>query len=100
MLSISEPHTVSSLSSLIGSSDFDERIRNIMEDVYSDGHRTVCKCLFSLYDLFTFIYQRLWLYFLYFCVEFMCYCAFNVPIHLLSLSTVSWVATIAHFLAI
>ena len=40
--SIPEPHSVSSLSSLIGSSDFDERIRNIMEDVYSDGHKTVC----------------------------------------------------------
>ena len=33
---------MSSLSSLIGSSDFDERIRNIMEDVYSDGRKTVC----------------------------------------------------------
>lgn len=36
----SEPHTSSSLSSLIGSIDFDERIRSIMEDVYSDRPRT------------------------------------------------------------
>ena len=84
---------MSSLSSLIGSSDFDERIRNIMEDVYSDGHRTVCKCLFSPFLIYTFktlyIYQRLWLYFLYFRVEFMFYCAFYVRIYLLSLSSVN-----------
>ena len=39
--SVTEPHTSSSLSSLIGSSDFDERIRNIMEDVYADMPKTV-----------------------------------------------------------
>ena len=38
---VSEPHTSSSLSSLIGSTEFDERIRNIMEDVYAETQKTV-----------------------------------------------------------